>query len=159
MYAKKTLSVRSNYSNALRDPDRIIEKAKEDLTDVNFDTIVGTGTSGLLILPQLAKAFSVNYLAIRKPNDRSHSAFIAEGELGSQWLMVDDFVATGRTLARCYFVVKELAKSFNHRTECVGIYQYEVLYRYLPATWVDECVTSWVFNEYTNDVDRIRSEW
>ncbi len=68
--------------------------------ETDFDTVVVTGASGLLVGPQLARAHGKNILLVRKPNDTSHSHHPLTGYQGRKLLLLDDFVSTGETVAR-----------------------------------------------------------
>lgn len=93
---------------------------------IEFDTLVGTGLSGTLLLPMIADRLKVNYLAIRKANDGSHSDGKHQGRLGKKWLFFDDFCASGDTLRRVYGAVERICNSYDHKTEFVGGYLYAV---------------------------------
>ncbi|WP_280395528.1 phosphoribosyltransferase [Nocardia brasiliensis] len=107
------------------EPDKAISDARTVLKDVHFDTLVGTGLSGALMIPTLARALSVDFLLIRKPNDGSHARSNCEGRLGEKWLFVDDLIDTGETLRRVYREVGEAATARGHATGFVGAYLYE----------------------------------
>lgn len=93
---------------------------------IEFDTLVGTGLSGTLLLPMIADRLKVNYLAIRKVNDGSHSDGKHQGRLGSKWMFFDDFVASGDTLRRVYGAVEKICKIHDHKSQFVGGYLYAV---------------------------------
>lgn len=120
------------FDEAFGDLGMLIAKVKRMLTDaeVECDTFVGTGLSGSIIVPLLAKEFGKHFLIVRKGNDGSHSANPAEGRLGKHWLFVDDFVSSGRTRARVKEIVQNIL--FSHEsltgkkfeTEYVGTLEY-----------------------------------
>ncbi len=86
---------------ALFDLGRVIETAKERLADVEFDTLVGTGFSGGIVIPSLALALGKKFVLIRKETDDSHHGKgQLLGELGERWIFVDDFVSSGTTRKR-----------------------------------------------------------
>lgn len=85
---------------------------------LNFDTIVGTGLSGTLVVPYLGRAFGLHWAIVRK-SDGSHSSNMIEGEIGQSWLFVDDFICSGNTLIR----VKEIVSRYC-RSEYAGMYEY-----------------------------------
>lgn len=119
------ITLRSSYMHQALHPVDIRATAAKALTDVTFDTVVGTGLSGLLPLAVLAEKFGVSYAAVRKPNDSSHSDGLIEGTLGAKWLFVDDFISSGSTFNRVYETVWQAAEENRHTTECVGVFQYE----------------------------------
>ncbi|RTL65864.1 MAG: phosphoribosyltransferase [Pseudonocardiaceae bacterium] len=129
------LDVTSGYMTRAHNPREVIDTfrllRKHHPKPLRFDTLVGTGLSGAIIIPPLARALRKDYLLIRKDDDGTHSEFPAEGRLGSRWLFVDDLVCSGATLRRCMRVVREmLSEHFGHRqrtgfsTELVGMFLY-----------------------------------
>lgn len=92
----------------------------------DFDTMVGSGLSGTLLVPRLADVFECHWLIVRKPQDveRSHAHQPAEGNLGRRWLFVDDFISGGLTVKRCIETIGDLSREFAQPTECVGAYLY-----------------------------------
>lgn len=130
-FVKSSLSWTGELDLLLRQREVILETKAND-----FDTIVGTGLSGCLVLAQLAKVLDVEYLAVRKSNDSSHSEKTCEGSLGKSWLFVDDFIGTGATFYRVKSAVETLCASPEdyyadyghepmHVTKFAGIYTYQ----------------------------------
>jgi adenine/guanine phosphoribosyltransferase-like PRPP-binding protein len=106
-------------------PHMIADKARAELAGINFDTLVGTGFSGALVVPSLARELNRNFLLLRKPGDsHHHGSEPAEGDLGERWLFVDDGIQTGATLARVRAVVPQIARRYGQRTEFAGAYIY-----------------------------------
>lgn len=103
-----------------------VEKFEKRLSGVDFDTIVGIGLSGALIVPFLGRATGKNWGIIRK-DDGSHSSSYYEGTLGQRWIFVDDQVCSGRTLSivlnKMKDHVKRNAKPADF-TAYVGTYTY-----------------------------------
>jgi orotate phosphoribosyltransferase len=113
------------FDNALEDLASVIEQAKIDLADVDFDTLVGTGFSGGVVIPALALALGKHYVLIRKDNDDSHhGSGRLIGVLGEKWLFVDDFVSSGATRDRVAEKVLTSAYYEGQPTENVGAYLY-----------------------------------
>jgi orotate phosphoribosyltransferase len=107
--------------DAVFDLNKVIKTAKERLADVDFDTLVGTGFSGGIVIPALALAMGKKFVLIRKETDDSHHGKgRLLGELGQKWIFVDDFVSSGRTRQRVIDKVKEV----DSDTEYVGQYMY-----------------------------------
>lgn len=105
----------------------VIETAKERLADVDFDTMVGTGFSGGIVIPSLALAMGKKFVLIRKDTDDSHHGKgRLLGELGQRWIFVDDFVSSGRTRTRVIEKISEAVNGFGERveSEMVGQYTY-----------------------------------
>jgi adenine/guanine phosphoribosyltransferase-like PRPP-binding protein len=93
--------------------------------DIQFETIVGTGMSGGVIIPTLAILLDKSFLLIRKPNTDSHSDSDGVGFIGESWIFVDDFMVTGQTLDRVYNKIERLAKSaWLPVPELMGAYFY-----------------------------------
>lgn len=117
----------------------IVRRAKAALADApEFDTVVGTGLSGTLVVPVLGRGLRKRWAIIRKANDGSHAHSRLEGQLGDRWLFVDDFIATGATLKRTCDAVNEIVAQHNAdvpwcesfvetHPNLVGAYLYEKL--------------------------------
>ncbi len=77
-----------------------LERIINSLKDVDFDTIVVTGVSGLLFGPATAHAMGKRLVVVRKRNESSHSREKIEGELldGAKFIILDDLVDSGTTL-------------------------------------------------------------
>jgi orotate phosphoribosyltransferase len=107
--------------DALFNLPEVIEIAQERLAGVDFDTLVGTGFSGGIVIPSLALALGKKFVLIRKETDDSHHGRGRMlGELGERWIFVDDFVSSGRTRRRVIDKVEEV----DSDTEYVGQYMY-----------------------------------
>jgi len=103
----------------------VIETAKDRLKDVDFDTIVGTGFSGGIVIPSLALALGKNFVLIRKETDDSHHGRgRLLGEMGDRWIFVDDFVSSGRTRQRVIEKIHQAGHEFDHFPTLVGQYMY-----------------------------------
>src|SRR6266403_6308817 len=87
------------FMRAFGNIDDIALDMLETVQDVEFDTMVGTGLSGTLVVPTLARAFGTKWAIIRK-EAAPHTSVMIEGEIGHKWLFVDDFISSGRTLER-----------------------------------------------------------
>lgn len=115
--------------------DKIVRQAKKHLNPDRFDTLVGRGMSGALVVPTLAHALKKNFVIVRKPNDGSHSGYDVEGALGARWIFVDDLIDSGETFRATKAAISEMAENgahwnwrtgrFNmHATKFVGAYLY-----------------------------------
>lgn len=103
----------------------VIETAQKKLADVEFDTLVGTGFSGGIVVPSLALAMGKEFVLVRKETDDSHhGSGRLLGRLGSRWIFVDDFAQTGRTQKRVIRKVREAAEVHDTTTTLVGRYLY-----------------------------------
>ena len=113
--------------DAIFNLSRVIETAQEDLKDVDFDTMVGTGFSGGLVIPALALAMGKKFVLIRKETDDSHHGKgRLIGELGQRWIFVDDFVSSGKTRQRVIDKIDHAVRSWGDPApERVGQYLYQ----------------------------------
>lgn len=97
----------------------LIEIARGKLAGIDYDTLVGTGMSGALVVAVLGRALNKFYAVVRKPGDTmNHSGNPIEGKIGNRWLFVDDLVSTGATLARVKAAIREVPSIY------VGHYTY-----------------------------------
>lgn len=122
-----TLVTMTDYiTPAFADDDKLVTEAEYALKNVEFDTVVGTGISGALVAPLLARWMGKNLVIVRKENVDTHAYRPIEGKLGHRWLFVDDLVCTGATLRRVVKAVDTLTfnLSFDWKTEYVGTYLY-----------------------------------
>ena len=109
------------FRRAFMNIDVIAEKARETLAGVQFDTMVGTGLSGTLVVPSLARLLNVECWAVVRKESTPHSSVMIEGSIGYRWLFVDDFISSGATRRR---VMDQVAWHVP-RTTFAGSYLYE----------------------------------
>ena len=113
--------------NAVFDLQKVVREAVANLRPVasEFDTLVGTGFSGGLIIPTLALRLKKKFVLIRKESDDSHhGSGRLLGELGERWIFVDDFTSTGTTKRRVIEKVEAAATLHDHTTQLVASYYY-----------------------------------
>lgn len=121
----KPLRLHSFYLNRAFDSIEDIAGTMDiKVRDVEYDTMVGIGLSGSLVIPSLARLMG-KYWAIVRKQDNSHSSNKFEGTLGRRWLFVDDFVESGTTLLTCKKVIADICEIKEHVTQYVGTYQYQ----------------------------------
>lgn len=129
----KPLRTHSGYfDRAFGNLDQIAEDMLEKVQDVEFDTLVGTGLSGTLVVPTLARAFGVYWAIVRKESS-PHTSVMVEGEIGHKWLFVDDFICSGATLIRVKRAIRGRIDQIGYywstaatfQTEYVGTYEYQ----------------------------------
>lgn len=128
----KTYQSHSGYfSRAFGSIEAIGCKMHEKLKGVEYDTIVGTGLSGTLVVPTLGRAFEKYWAIIRKEHS-PHTNALIEGEIGQRWVFVDDFISSGRTVERVKEVLSEIQiwdpQNYQYLpfpTTYVGTYMYE----------------------------------
>lgn len=90
-------------SRILNERNETIAQALRTLSDVEFDAIVCTGVSGLLIGPTLAHLLDKRLAVVRKDDDRNnHADYRIESGMKplDKWIFVDDLIASGRTYER-----------------------------------------------------------
>ena len=111
---------------ALFNLSEVIETAQNRLKGIDFDTLVGTGFSGGVVIPALALAMGKKFDLIRKETDDSHHGKgKILGQLGARWIFVDDFVSSGHTRDRVVRKISTAAKETSAVTELVGQYMYQ----------------------------------
>jgi orotate phosphoribosyltransferase len=124
---KNELKTISGYlTEGFTDPEGIFERAKRDLARIDYDTIIGTGFSGAVVIPELARRLGKNWALVRKesPYRGTHSGFKVEGTIGKRWLFVDDMVATGTTRTKVKDAVQDHLMIFNHTAHYAGTWSY-----------------------------------
>lgn len=136
-----TLISNISYSREAFDDDlgTIIKYATNRLEKVNYDTMIGTGLSGALVVPTLARALDKHWAIIRKEGDGSHGSSAGfEGRIGDRWIFVDDFVVSGGTRERVIQAVTDIARregprqldQYDEDPFYVGEYMYQ-----FSGTW------------------------
>jgi hypothetical protein len=91
----------------------MLRQFRKMVREVEFDSIVVTGASGLLIGGLLAHLTKKGIIIVRKRNEGAHSSNRVEGWIHSSKLVfVDDFIDTGATFKR---VDKELTDKAEER--------------------------------------------
>lgn len=117
------LTIRSSYmEGAFRPIGKQVARAREKLAGVDYDTMVGTGLSGALVIPALARNLHKRWAIVRKVGDNSHANTSFEGQLGRRWIFVDDFIQSGATRDRVLEVISEQVRRANeYRTGVSGL--------------------------------------
>jgi len=109
---------------ALNDLPEIVNRAVDTLSfrKVQFDAIVVTGVSGMLLGPILAYQLGKRLAIVRKEDDKqNHATVRIEHGMNAddRWIFVDDITASGQTYDR----VKRLISNIK-AGEPVGSYMY-----------------------------------
>lgn len=99
---------------------RFMEVSEDWGIPQDFDTLVGVGVSGAVIVPTLARLLGADFAIVRKENDGSHGWNKIEGVVGRKWLFVDDLVSSGTTVRR---VCRLMRENFPD-SQLVGAYLY-----------------------------------
>jgi hypothetical protein len=114
----------------LREPKKLLSEARRRLRDVDFDTVVATGLSGIPAATLIGNSMRKRILLVRKADDTSnHHGGRAAGSLGHRWIFVDDFISSGATRLHVADAIKELCQGNRPwrepwTTEYVGSYLY-----------------------------------
>jgi len=110
------------------DPAELIANAETQLYGhrVDFDSMVGVGLSGLLVLPLLARHFDVPFFGCRKRNEPSHNSLLPQGggRIGQKWILIDDAKVTGNTVAKVQRTISLVTRKHNFKTTYKGAYFY-----------------------------------
>jgi hypothetical protein len=102
--------------------NKIIIKAVCDLRKISdqFDSIACCGTSGLMVVPQVAELLNKNIVLIRKQNEKCYSNFAIEGVKPFRYIILDDLICSGDTVRH----IQRTIDDEYRRTECIGLYCY-----------------------------------
>lgn len=112
--------------NGLADLPRVVRQAVNDLAPHadEFDSVVTSGTSGLLVASPVALALGKQLVIVRKEDEYVRCIHASDVEnarnAGSRALFLDDEVQRGRTLRH---VKSQLAR--NTHAEVVARYEYK----------------------------------
>jgi adenine/guanine phosphoribosyltransferase-like PRPP-binding protein len=118
--------------------DHIVSRFNEEV-EVSYDTIIGTGLSGALLIPRLATELGCWWAIVRKENDGSHTDLRIEGHIGDEWLFVDDLIDTGSTLKRVKGIVESELEEAGVESQFMGSVTYNSSIRYYgpkEPTWL-----------------------
>jgi adenine/guanine phosphoribosyltransferase-like PRPP-binding protein len=102
--------------------NRIIINAVCQLRKLNdtYDSIACSGTSGLMVVPQIAELLNKEIVIVRKKNEKSYSPFHIEGVTPFRYIIIDDLVCSGNTIKH---ITKSLKEEYP-RSKCIGLYCY-----------------------------------
>ena len=107
-----------------RSRNKIIDKAVCELAPIvhRFESIVCCGTSGLMVVPQIAERLRKNIVVVRKGTDNCYSTFMIEGPQPRRFIIVDDLICSGNTIKH---ILSQISIEYNTNV-CypVGIYCY-----------------------------------
>jgi len=102
--------------------NKIIIKAVCDLRKIKdeFDSIACCGSSGLMVVPQIAELLNKNIILIRKKNEKRYSNFAIEGAKPFRYIILDDLICSGNTV---WYIQRTISNEYR-KTICVGLYCY-----------------------------------
>lgn len=98
----------------------IVMEAVRKLRPHDFDAIVACGTSGLIVVPQVAEILDKHILVVRKPKEQCYSEFSTEGVAPHRYVILDDLICSGNTIKH----IKRTIKNEYPFSKCIGIYCY-----------------------------------
>jgi len=101
---------------------KIIIKAVCDLRKISneFDSIACCGSSGLMVVPQVAELLNKNIVLVRKEQEKCYSNFAIEGVAPFRYIILDDLICSGNTVRH----IKRTIKDEHPRSKCIGLYCY-----------------------------------
>jgi adenine/guanine phosphoribosyltransferase-like PRPP-binding protein len=102
---------------------RMVSYLKEHDKIKPFDSIAVCGVSGLLMGVTVADKLNKSIIVVRKGDDTCHSAYCVEGAITDKYVIVDDCIATGKTIKNTIVVINA---HHNKAAKCVGIILYEL---------------------------------
>jgi len=119
----------ADYLNVLQ-PEIMRERVVRCVDDIRtkkntpeFDTIAFTGSSGLLIAPQVALLMGKQMIMVRKEEENRHSPYLVEGFAQcKKYIILDDCSCSGSTIRRVIETMK-VCYPFS-AARCVGVYLY-----------------------------------
>lgn len=135
--------------------DELIHNAEMQLIgqQIDFDSMVGIGNSGLLVMPILARHFKVPFFAMRKAGSSHHNSKqpYGDGKIGKRWIMIDDVSITGNSIKVVKDTINKISAENDFTTEYVGTYLYEPI-NPVPGEFIYP-------DDRKNSVQRVGSEY
>lgn len=122
--------------------EQLISLAHQELSSVNFETIIVRGTSGLIVGPILAHLMSKNLVVVRKKGESSHTSLSVSGYPCGRSVIVDDFIDSGNTVQIILNTIAELpvgpkSEYEVSKSDCTNVFGF---YGYLN-NWRDKIKT------------------
>lgn len=109
-----------NHNNRKKYIRATVKALKE--SGLDFQSIVCTGLSGLLVSPVIAERLDKQLVIVRK-GESSHGSDIEmdwRNNIGN-YVILDDFTESGETITR---IRNKMVKHFPLGADCVGVYMY-----------------------------------
>lgn len=120
----------------LINPRELVKRARSKLRNVDFDTVVGIGLSGVPAAALIGSSMGKHILAVRKADDRSnHDNDVWAGSLGERWIFVDDFIGSGATREHAFRQVLRVAARPRDNNFTIVKSVYVGTYSYSKHTW------------------------
>src|SRR5574338_1153348 len=111
----------SSYLESAFNPN-LIKFARKELRKIEFDTLIGVGLSGSIVVPLLANKLNKYFAIVRKENDSNHAEYSIEGSIGNKWIFVYDFIDSGDT----FHYVKNKVDIYCNNTYFIGVFLYHL---------------------------------
>lgn len=126
-YLKDVFDARHRYIDAVTEKVKSLVRCRKKTEKP--DTIAVIGASGLLVGTVVAYKLNMDLLVVRKKDDVCHSSHKVEGMLGGRYIVIDDIVESGATVAYVVTQIKQADRNVSNRREryesrCVGILCY-----------------------------------
>jgi len=120
----------------------LVAPFREMTRGVRYDTIIGIGISGAMVIPAMGRNLRKHWALIRKDGEYSHArGEHFEGRIGERFIVVDDFVSSGASVA--VILVKVLRASYERLWNAenwptfVGVWEY-TFSRFTDAATISE---------------------
>lgn len=97
--------------------------------NADFDSIVVTGNSGVIVGGIVALEYGKNLIIIRKPKESNHGSRIeCPMNTGNPFIIIDDFIDSGATMDRIFDQLQYLGGEWKDgqltKRKCKGIFLY-----------------------------------
>ena len=86
---------------------------------IKYDAIACCGTSGLMVVPQIAELLKKNIIVVRKELN-GYSDFMVEGAISYRYIIIDDLICSGETVRHIIYNIKEEIP----KAKCIGVWSY-----------------------------------
>jgi orotate phosphoribosyltransferase len=140
----------------------LVRRLREATKGVRYDTMIGIGISGALVIPAVGRATRKQWALIRKDGEYSHAGNNHfEGAIGERFIIVDDFISSGATVGVILEKVAKIASCEGvMRPHFVGVWQYS---RSSNNGWTAAANISGsavrAYNDVNRDVPKPRPCW
>jgi orotate phosphoribosyltransferase len=123
---------------------KIVAKLSQHILDsgIVFQAIAVRGFSSSFVSAPIAAELKKNLIIVRKSSKGHHSNTRVEGYQSPKskrlkYIIVDDFISTGKTIAT---IIKDVHEIWDRKAICTGVFLYRECESYCRKDWVDECL-------------------
>ena len=97
------------------------------IEEQKIDALAFSGSSGSAAAFSIGSYIKIPLIYVRKPEEVSHGRAIECNmyEPISRYLIVDDFVCSGKTIKYIYRKIEEYSRSFKNDIRCAGVWLYD----------------------------------